>query len=211
MPGDAGYTSRRATTACIVDVDAAGESELGGQLRAGTTSGSGVHRLVSRPCTTSRRSTSSGFSYVEVLVAVVVVGITVIATMVGLRTTVISGRVGTERSQLLVWANEATEALHRDPYVACSAASPSGIMTSSEAATMRTAYQATLDAVVAPDGMAGGSLVVDPPQMLSIDPNSYTERWDDRQCDPEFDVAALRVTATSPEGTTVEVEVIVDG
>ena len=58
----------------------------------------------------------------EVLVAIVIVGVTVIATLVGLRTTVISGRVGAEQSQLLLWVQEGAEALHRMPYVPCSPA-----------------------------------------------------------------------------------------
>ncbi len=180
------------------------------ELRAGEANGIGTPRADARRPLRRHRRAADGFSYVEVLVAIVIVGVTVIAVLVGLRTTLISGRVGTERSELMLWVNEGAEALHREPYVPCSAIDPNGYMTTSEAAAIRNAYQSTLDAVAAPDGMAGGSLVIDAPQLLSIDPWSLTERWDDRQCNPQFDVAALRITATSPQGTSVEVEVIVD-
>ena len=144
-------------------------------------------------------SLSAGFSYVEVLVAVVLVGVTVIAALVGLQSTVISSRIGTERSELLLWAQEAGEALHREPYVACDASDPVA------------AYQATVSTVPPPDGLTGGTLVVDTVRYLSIDPVTYTEQWDDTTCDTTFGAAGTRLTATSGEGTTIEPEVIVDG
>lgn len=142
---------------------------------------------------------SDGFSYVEVLVAVVLVGIAVIAALVGLQSTIISSRIGTERSELLLWTQEAAEALHRDPYVQCDAPLPID------------SYQATVDLVAPPAGMNGGSLVVDTVRYLSIDPVTFTERWDDVTCDLDFRTAGIRLTATSAEGTTIDHEVIVDG
>lgn len=140
-----------------------------------------------------------GFSYVEVMVAVVLVGVTVIAALVGLQSTVISARVGTERSQLLLWSQGAAEALHRVEYVACDATQPIDI------------YQATVDAVDPPEGLQGGSLIVDSVRYLSIDPVTFVERWDDVNCDTNYRTAGLRLTATSAEGTMVDHEVIIDG
>lgn len=177
------------------------------ELTAGKTNGGGAHPRASCPPTASRRPTLPGFSYVEVLVAVVIVGITVIATLVGLRTTVISGRVGAERSQLLLWAQEGSEALHRSSYVPCS---PAGAMTSSEADAIRAAYQTTLDTVASPNGLVGGSLSVAEVEYLSVDPVSWTERWDDRQCNPDYDVARLDIRASAADGTHIGLEVFVN-
>ncbi len=139
--------------------------------------------------------------------AVVLVGVSVIAILVGLRTTVISGRVGNERSQLLLWVQEGAEAMHRMPYVPCS---PAGSMTSAQADAVRAAYQTNLDGVAAPSGLIGGSLTVAEIQFLSIDPATWAERWDDRVCDPDYGVVLLDLRATSSEGTTADLEVIVD-
>ena len=121
-----------------------GGQRPGGQQRswvvdigAGKASDSGAPHG-DTPDRSTQRDDESGFSYVEVLVAIVIVGVSVIATLVGLRTTVISGRVGTERSQLLLWTQEAAEALHRDPYVPCNATQPIDT------------YQATVDLVALP-------------------------------------------------------------
>ena len=140
--------------------------------------------------------------------AIVIVGVTVIATLVGLRTTVISGRVGAEQSQLLLWVQEGAEALHRMPYVPCS---PAGSMIPAEADAVRAAYQTTLDTVAAPSGMIGGTLDVADIQFNSIDPATWTERWDRFECDPNFEAALLDVRATSAAGTTIDIEVIIDG
>jgi prepilin-type N-terminal cleavage/methylation domain-containing protein len=179
-------------------------------LRAGKGSATGEPPVVAPDPTPAsiRRSGSSGFSFVEVLVAVVIVGVTVIATLVGLRTTLISGRVGTERSQLLVWVQEGAEAMHRMPYVPCS---PAGPMSAAQADAIRASYQTTLDGVAAPSGMTGGSLSVVDVQFLSIDPATLADRWDDRICDPEFTAALLDIRATTADGTTLDLEVIVDG
>ncbi|MFW2333972.1 hypothetical protein [Ilumatobacter sp.] len=178
------------------------------ELRAGEANGIGTPRAGARRPIRRHRRAADGFSYVEVLVAIVVVGVTVIAMLVGLRTTVISGRVGNERSQLLLWVQEGAEAMHRRPYVPCS---PAGTMSAPQADAIRATYQSTLDTVSAPSGMVGGSLSVVDVQFVSIDPVTWTERWDDRICDPDFDAAVLDVRATSAEGTTVDLEVIVDG
>jgi len=178
------------------------------EVTAGETNGGGARVSRGRAATARERSTSPGFSYVEVLVAVVVVGITVIATLVGLRTTVVSGRVGAERSQLLLWAQEGAEALHRSPYVPCG--SP-GTITTTDANWIRGMYQGTLDTVSAPSGMIGGSLTVGQIDYLSIDPVTWTERWHDRRCDPNYEVTRLDVRATSGDGTVIDLEVFVDG
>lgn len=151
---------------------------------------------------------SSGFSYVEVLVAVVLVGVTVITMIVGLRATVIAGRVGSERSQLLLWVQEGTQAVHRTPYVPCG---PKRMMSDPEVDAIKGGYQTALDGVAPPDGMAGGTLVVTDIDFLSVDPVTFTERWDHYECDPTFSVALLRLAATSPENTTIGQEVIIDG
>lgn len=135
----------------------------------------------------------------EVLVAVVLVGVTVIAALVGLQSTIIAGRIGTERSELLLWAQEAAEALHREPYVPCDASDPVA------------ANQATVGAVPPPDGLNGASLVVETVRYLSINPVTFTEQWDDTTCDTTFRTAGIRLTARSAEGTAIEHEVIVDG
>lgn len=138
---------------------------------------------------------SAGFSYVEAIVTVVIVGVTVIAALVGLRTTVISSDVGTERSELMLWAQSGAEALHRAAHPQCSP---------------QTDFQTTLDAVAAPEGAAGGSLVVATPRYLSIDPMTFTERWAS-VCDPAVEITSLLISATSAKGTEIDLEVVLDG
>lgn len=184
------------------------------ELIAGKAGDGGGHSvdapdLRRRVCSVRRgHGASSGFSYVEVLVAIVLVGVTVIAALVGLRATVLAGRVGSERSQLLLWVQEGSQAVHRTSYVPCS---PAGTMSSAQADAIRSTYQAAIDAVPPPDGLGGGTLVVGEPQYLSIDPVLFTERWEPLRCDPSFEVTLMRLTATSADGTTTELEVIVDG
>lgn len=151
---------------------------------------------------------SSGFSYIEVLVAIVLVGVTVIATIVALRATVIAGRVGDERSHLLLWVQEGTEALHRMPYLPCG--STAGTLTDPEVDAIRTSYQTTLDGVTPPTGLSGALLTVGKVEFMSIDPVSFTEMWDAKACEPEFEVALLQIRATSADGTSITTEVMVD-
>jgi Tfp pilus assembly protein PilV len=187
------------TSPKLVETSRAYESGvLVGQLAAEGFGDIGMsHPSAARP--SDRRTRGAGFSYVEVLVAVVLVGLAVVAALVGLQSTVISSRIGTERSALLLWAREASEALHRAPYEACDAPDPSA------------AYQATVSAVPPPDELRGATLAVDTVRYLSIDSVTFTEQWDDTTCDTAFRTAGIRLTAASAEGTTIEHEVIVDG
>lgn len=160
------------------------------------------------PATRGRRiGESAGFSYIEVLVAIVLVGVTVIATIVALRATVVAGRIGDERSHLLLWVQEGTEALHRMPYVSCGTA---GTLTDPEVDTIRASYQTTLDGVTPPNGLTGALLTVSKVEFMSVDPVTYTEMWDAKACEPEFEVALLQVSATSADGTSITAEVMVD-
>ena len=143
---------------------------------------------------------ADGFSYVEILVSIVLVGSVVIATLVSLRATIVANEVGDQRSQLLLWMQNGVEAVQRHPYEPCT----SGV------AGVAAAYDSAVAAVVPPDGMGGGSLTVDGVEFLSIEPVTHVERWG-TQCDTGRGVQLVTMRAIAPDASqTITLEVIVD-
>lgn len=155
----------------------------------------GGSTLVIGPC---RRA--DGFSYVEILVSIVLVGSVVIATLVSLRATIVANEVGDERSQLMLWMQNGVEAVQRHPYEPCS----SGV------SGVAAAYQSALSAVTPPTGLGGGTLSIDDVSFLSIDPSTHVERWD-TACDASRATQLVALRAVAPGGSqTLTLEVIVD-
>ena len=58
----------------------------------------------------------AGFSYIEILVSIVLVGSVVVATLISLRATIVANQVGDDRSRLMVWMQNGVEAVQRHPY-----------------------------------------------------------------------------------------------
>lgn len=147
----------------------------------------------------SRRA--DGFSYVEILVSIVLVGSVVIATLVSLRATIVANGVGDDRSQLTLWMQNGVEAVQRHPYEPCS----SGVD------DVRDEYQDALNLVAPPSGLGGGTLTVEAVSFLSIDPATFTERYG-TDCDPDRRVQRITLRAVTADGSQqLTLQVAVDG
>lgn len=143
---------------------------------------------------------SDGFSYVEILVSIVLVGSVVIATLVSLRATIVANEVGDQRSQLLLWMQNGVEAVQRHAYEPCTSGVPG----------VTAAYASALPTVAPPDGMAGGSLTIDGVEFLSIEPVTHVEQWG-TLCDADRTAQLVTLRATAPDASqTIVIEVLID-
>lgn len=147
------------------------------------------------------RAESGGFSFVELLVTIVLIGTTVVAMLVGLRATIVASDINEERAQLVSWLQQGVDAVHREAYVPCTSTSPDPA----------SVYQGALAALPPPSGWSGGSLQLVEVRFASIDPARHVERWS-TVCDPDRPSQLLTIRVTSPDGAMVEtVPVIRDG
>ncbi|HWM18208.1 MAG TPA: prepilin-type N-terminal cleavage/methylation domain-containing protein, partial [Ilumatobacteraceae bacterium] len=72
----------------------------------------------------SRRQRDRGSTFVEVLVALVLLGTAVGGTLTALRTTIISSRLDENQTKAHAWLLAVEDALYRAPYHSCSDPGP---------------------------------------------------------------------------------------
>lgn len=159
-----------------------------------------IERVGTRTAVTRWRAAGDGFSFVELLVTIVLIGTVVIATLVGLRATIVANTVNDDRAHMDAWLQEGVDTLHRAGFVSCS----SGM------AAVTSAYQTTLDGVSAPTGWAGGSLQLTDVKFASVDPARHVELWG-TSCDTERPSQLLTVRVTAPDGMSEIVRMVRDG
>jgi prepilin-type N-terminal cleavage/methylation domain-containing protein len=95
------------------------------------------------PClATHERRRDCGVSLIEILIAIVILGVVGSAVLAGLRTTIIGSAVERDHARAHQWLQSATEVLVNDvPWEDCDPADSAG-----SAATLQTSYQTQLQA-----------------------------------------------------------------
>lgn len=141
---------------------------------------------------------TDGFSFIEVLVSVVLLGTAVVATMVALRTTVIATATERDHARAHEWLQSASEILVNDvPYEDCDAQA---------AAAIGAAYQAALRAVpsIVPQDWNISQISVGAPT-FALPSALYGAA-----CAADIDRQLVTIEVTDTEGAIVEsVDVVV--
>ena len=99
-----------------------------------------------------------GSTFIELLVAIVLLGTVVVGTLAGLRAAITGSEIDRDHSRAFVWLQSATDAIATTPYLSCATNAPGVILG---------AYRAAVAAVPRPDGW-------DPTSGATIDVTSVT-------------------------------------
>jgi prepilin-type N-terminal cleavage/methylation domain-containing protein len=106
-----------------------------------------------------RDARADGFSFIELLVAIVLLGTVVVATLAGLRAAIVAGTVDDNHSKTYAWLQAASDAVAVTDYKSCSSFTNAQIVT---------AYQSAANVATRPEGWSTtGALLVASVQYLS--------------------------------------------
>ncbi len=153
----------------------------------------------------------AGSSFIEVLVAVVLLGIAVVGILTALRTTVIGTAVERDHSRAQQWLQSAVGVLAAEDRRDCD----DGL----GEATVRTEYEAAIRAetgIIPPGWQADPQLTIVQPIKV-WDGNQYWDPYDPSApatCfdDDGFELQLITIQVTSPDGSILEtVQVVKDG
>lgn len=138
-----------------------------------------------------------GATFVEMLVAIVLLGTAVVGTLTALRTTLIGTRIDRNHSSAYSWLQSASDSLAVTPYRSC---------VSSTNAQIVTAYEAAANAAVRPVGWESTTgATVDVTAVRYLSRAGTTESWGTTCAagDPDSPVYAQLVTVevVSPDGS----------
>ena len=110
-----------------------------------------------------------GVSFVEVLVALVLLGTVVVATLAGLRAAIVAGTLDQNHSKAYAWLQSASDQLAQVDYKSCGSFSNVDIVE---------AYQDAADTAPRPDDWgATGSITVKSVRYLSRNASTNVETW----------------------------------
>lgn len=149
----------------------------------------------SPPGVPSRRD--GGATFVEILVAIVLLGTGVLAVLAATRATTIASATERDHVKALEWLQSATEILLNDaPYESCSA-----YPVASAATDIQAVYQAALraDAAIVPLDWASGQISVAEPVQFGQQDGSYTSA-----CVTQIERQLVVLEVTDPDGDIVE-------
>jgi prepilin-type N-terminal cleavage/methylation domain-containing protein len=107
----------------------------------------------------ARDTRDDGFSFIELLVAIVLLGTVVVATLAGLRAAIVAGTVDDNHSKTYAWLQAASDAVAVTDYKSCA---------SFTNAQITSAYQSAVNGATRPEGWTTtGALLVSSVQYLS--------------------------------------------
>lgn len=112
-------------------------------------------------CTTSRATNDNradcrcdaGVSFIEILVAVVLLGTVVLATLTALRTTIVGSETNKDHASAHAWLQAAADAIHNSIYASCAGVS-------SDVADVTDAYESVLAMVAPPTDWASATIEI---------------------------------------------------
>jgi hypothetical protein len=152
------------------------------------------------------RAPDRGATFVELLVAIVLLGTVVVGTLTALRATVIAGEVDDDHASAYAWLQAGADAIDAAAYVACNA-----VISNNEIVH---AYQMAADGALAPEGWGpttGAFIEVVSVEYLSR--SGTTETWGATCAITDVDnplyAQLVTVSVTDPDGEfTASLEVI---
>ena len=155
------------------------------------------------------RRSDRGTTLVEILIAIVLMGMTVTATMTALSTTNMASAVDRDHANAHAWLQTSADMLYASPLKECSGDTIDMV----ENETIRAGYEATLQQTQNPEGWEASNLVVVDLQYwnVDLDANSAMEEDWSYRCDTaSTNLQRLQIEVRAPDGTIVEqVEVII--
>lgn len=139
-----------------------------------------------------------GASFIELLVAIVLLGLAVIATLAALRATIIGTKLERDHSKAQQWLQAAAEVIEDENYGDCDTVPLSGPQ-------IRDAYQLAIDArAQEPYGFVGGSITVSIPDVwdgtLFVPFSSQTTCYDDVLLRQQ----RVEIVVRAPDGDIIE-------
>lgn len=157
----------------------------------------------SDPHAHSREQRDGGFSFTEVLVAIVLLGLTVTAVLVALRVTVRASVTDRDHASAFAWLQAASDEIYRTPRVSCTSGRPAAL----------SAYDAAAKAVPKPPIWQGTGAQID---VIDVEylgkPNVDADfEWSQTYCfegvgyaDSPLYTQRVTLQATNPNGRIVE-------
>ena len=175
-----------------------------------------------------------GATFVELLVAIVLLGTTVVGVLAAVRTTVTASKTDVDHARAFEWLQAASDAVYKAPRRACakttlpvaSANQPSdwtsnkGSASVNSPGTVWTDYQAAVNAVPPPVGWTGGKIVITAIEYLGRQtPDAPSFEWNTSYCyegvqsinsnvedfrESPFYSQRITIQVTSPNGRIVK-------
>ena len=153
-----------------------------------------------------RRDT--GFTLIEVLIAIVLLGGVIAGTMATLQATTLSGEIHRDHSRAHAWLQSASDVLYAAPKVQCN-------MTDADKGelTVRTTYDAIIDAAPKPAEWSAWQIKVVPKvkfwNSANLDTDPDLEYFFGSDCDPSLQLQLIEIQVASPSGRIIEsVEIV---
>jgi len=144
-----------------------------------------------------------GVTLLEVLIAIVLLGLVVSGSLAGLRGTVLAGTLHRDHSNAHAWLQSASDVLYGAPKAYCDATAPD----QGEAA-VRAAYDAVVDSVDNPEGWSNQQIGVVPTvrfwNAVQLDADVDREYVFGPTCDPSLALQLIRIEVRAPSGRIIE-------
>lgn len=143
-----------------------------------------------------------GATFIELLVAVVLMGLGVIAVLTAMRTTVIATTIEREHSKAQEWLQSAVNVVEEEPFGDCVVGN---LVVSAESA--RVQYEtAVRSQTTTPFGWNGGQIRVLTPEVWSGSARSWVAWTDQTACfdDNQFSQQLVTIEVESPDGKIIE-------
>lgn len=149
-----------------------------------------------------------GTSYVEIAIAVALIGGVVAGTMATLRATVISGAAHRDHSNAHGWLQSASDVLYAADKEYCN-----GVDADNGEADVRADYEAIIDAVPNPQDWQDWQIRIVPPVRFwnaqDLDGDSIVEYYFGPDCDPSLSLQLIELEVKSTDGKIIEsVEIV---
>jgi type II secretory pathway pseudopilin PulG len=176
----------------------------------------------------------SGVTFIELLVAVILLGTSVVAVLTAVRATVTASSIDTDHARAFEWLQAASDAVYKADRVPCAktalavanANAPSdwtsnkGSASVPSSGTVWTEYQTKVNAVPPPVGWAGGKIAITAIEFLGrATPDAPTFEWASSYCyegvqlingnvedfrESPFYSQRITIQVTSPNGRVVK-------
>jgi type II secretory pathway pseudopilin PulG len=151
-----------------------------------------------------------GATLIELIIAIVIIGMTVTATLVALQTTILATTLDRDHSNAHAWLQTAADVLYAEKFVACDDVDGAGLGPTA-------AYDAFVKTTNNPEGWPPANIEVVGPVMFwnyTVDSSTglQSEYWSATDCDIDSDLQLVTIRVRDPNDARIieEVQVVID-